>query len=142
MSDHRHEPYDIYGTAATSGEVSRLESTVAGLREDLAAAEGRIRELARRIEALERSTPQAHQLQHEADIAAADLAESGFDNDPPVGADRHGPGCLCPYCPDDEPEPEDCDPGPEADDEGGMSEYRYMMHAELSGAYDETDGAS
>ena len=25
---------------------------------------------------------------------------------------------------DQEPEPEDCDPGPEADDEGGMSEYR------------------
>ncbi len=45
MSDHRHEPYDIYGTAATSGVVSRLESTVAGLRQDLAAAEERIREL-------------------------------------------------------------------------------------------------
>ena len=45
MSDHRHEPYDIYGTAATSGEVSRLESTVAGLREDLSRAEQRIREL-------------------------------------------------------------------------------------------------
>lgn len=45
MNDHRHEPYDIYGTAATSGEVSRLESTVAGLREDLAAAGERIREL-------------------------------------------------------------------------------------------------
>jgi hypothetical protein len=25
---------------------------------------------------------------------------------------------------DQDPEPEDCDPGPEADDEGGMSEYR------------------
>ncbi len=45
MSDHRHEPYDIYGTAATSGEVSHLESTVAGLRQDLAAAEDRIRDL-------------------------------------------------------------------------------------------------
>jgi hypothetical protein len=45
VSDHRHEPGDIYGTAATSGEVSHLESTVAGLRQDLAAAEDRIREL-------------------------------------------------------------------------------------------------
>jgi hypothetical protein len=34
-----------------------------------------------------------------------------------------GPG---PYEPE-EPEPEDYDPGPEADDEGGMSEYRYVQ---------------
>jgi transcriptional regulator with XRE-family HTH domain len=27
---------------------------------------------------------------------------------------------------DEEPEPEDYDPGPECDDEGGMSEYRYL----------------
>ncbi len=27
--------------------------------------------------------------------------------------------------PDDEPEPEEYDPGPEVDDEGGMSEYRH-----------------
>jgi hypothetical protein len=45
MSDHRHETYDIYGTAATSGDVEHLNSTVAGLRQDLAAAEERIREL-------------------------------------------------------------------------------------------------
>lgn len=44
MSDHRHEPYDIYGTAATSGEVGRLESSVAGLREDLGDAGERARE--------------------------------------------------------------------------------------------------
>jgi hypothetical protein len=29
-----------------------------------------------------------------------------------------------------EPEPEDFDPGPEVDDEGGMSEYRHALHAE------------
>jgi hypothetical protein len=29
--------------------------------------------------------------------------------------------------PDDEPEPEEHDPGPEVDDEGGMSEYRYIL---------------
>jgi hypothetical protein len=45
MSDHRHEPYDVYGTAATSGEVSQLESTGQGLRQDLATAEDRIRDL-------------------------------------------------------------------------------------------------
>jgi hypothetical protein len=56
MSDHRHEPYDVYGTAATSGDVSQLESTVQGLRQDPAAAEDRIRdlenELARQVQRL------------------------------------------------------------------------------------------
>lgn len=28
---------------------------------------------------------------------------------------------------DDEPDPGDYDPGPECDDEGGMTEYRYVM---------------
>jgi chromosome segregation ATPase len=62
------------------------ESTVRGLREDLGAAEERIRELENdlrgaleRIRALEGQTPQARQLQLEADQAAADLAESGYD---------------------------------------------------------------
>jgi hypothetical protein len=45
MSDHRHETYDIYGTAATRSDVERLESEVRGLREDLGIAEGRIRDL-------------------------------------------------------------------------------------------------
>jgi hypothetical protein len=45
MDDHRHEAYDIYGTAATRGEVERMESTCAGLREDLGIAEARIRDL-------------------------------------------------------------------------------------------------
>ena len=73
------------------------ESTVRGLREDLSRAEERIRELAddlraalERITALEGQTPQARQLQLEADQAAADLAESGYD--------RHGRDCRCPFC--------------------------------------------
>ena len=45
MSDHRHEIYDIYGTAATSGDIERLTSLVNGLRQDLGAAEERIRDL-------------------------------------------------------------------------------------------------
>ena len=32
-----------------------------------------------------------------------------------------------PELPEEEPEPEPCDPGPEVDDEGGMSEYRYTL---------------
>lgn len=35
------------------------------------------------------------QLQYEADLAAADLAESGYD-------DYHGWNCGCPYCPTDD----------------------------------------
>ena len=73
------------------------ESTVQGLREDLGHAEERIRQLEddlrdalNRIHVLEDQTPQARQLQLEADQAAADLAESGYD--------RHGPGCDCSYC--------------------------------------------
>jgi predicted nucleic acid-binding Zn-ribbon protein len=61
------------------------ESTVRGLREDLSHAEERIRELEddlrgalKRIRDLEGQTPQARQLQLEADQAAADLAESGY----------------------------------------------------------------
>jgi hypothetical protein len=95
----------------------------------IAQLERQVEELAGRVQALEGQTPQARQLQYEADVAAADLATSGYADDPPVGADRHGPGCLCPYCPDeeDEPEPGDYDPGPEVDDEGGASEYRFLV---------------
>jgi hypothetical protein len=105
------------------------ESTARGLREDLSRAEERIRELEDglrdvlgRITALEGQRPQARQLQLEADLAAADLAESGYD--------RHGRHCQCPYClvePEEEPPAVEYDPGPEFDDEGGMSEYRYIL---------------
>jgi hypothetical protein len=80
--------------------------------------------LEERVSRLEKSTPEARQLQYEADVAAADLAASGYDDWPPVGADRHGPGCKCPYCPPDDDEPGEYDPGPEVDDEGGMTERR------------------
>jgi hypothetical protein len=38
-----------------------------------------------------------------------------------LGIEVNRPGDLA------EPEPEEYDPGPEADDEGGMSEYRYAV---------------
>ena len=121
-----------------------------------------------RISALERATPEARRLQVEADLAAADLAESGYDwpgteRDPQCGppgetavhhglACRHGHhegaagGCTDPSCncgcheemePDDPPEPEPCDPGPEVDDQRGMSECRYILpedHGRSGGA--------
>ncbi len=55
-----------------------------------------------RIRDLEGSAPEARQARYEADLAAADLAESGYGQPDPIGADRHGEGCLCPYCPGDD----------------------------------------
>ena len=51
-----------------------LRRELRALREDLASALGRIR-------LLEQQTPQARQLGYEADLAAADLAESGYDDE-------------------------------------------------------------
>ena len=81
-ADDRHDHYDY---AERHHRHYDDESTVRGLREDLGAVEERIRELENdlrdaleRIRALEGQTPQARQLQFEADQAAADLAESGY----------------------------------------------------------------
>ena len=104
MSDHRHKSDEAHDLDSTCQDAREALALAGGLREDLAAAEALIRELAERIAALEKQTPRAHQLQYEADLAAADLAASGYDRDPPVGADRHGPGCQCPYCYDPEGE--------------------------------------
>lgn len=41
-----------------------------------------------------------------------------------IVADAYGD----PYAEENEPEPDDYDPGPEVDDEGGMSEYRHASH--------------
>lgn len=72
------------------GDHSDLWSYYGGLREDLAYAEERIRTLEEQVAALQKETPQARQAQHEADVAAADLAASGMD--------RHGSACECSYC--------------------------------------------
>jgi hypothetical protein len=97
------------------------------LREDIRELRGQLDAAMNWRQALEHQTPQARQLRLEADLAAVDLAESGYDDrPPPIGTDRHGVSCQCPYC-YDEPEPDDCDdydPGPECDDQGGMTEYR------------------
>ena len=112
--DHKHNAYDVYGVAEEHHRHYDLEDSAEGLRADLRRAEVRIgdledalAEVTGRIGALEAQTPQARQLQMEAGPAAADLAESGYG--------WH----------EEEPEPAEYDPGPEADDEGGMSEYRH-----------------
>lgn len=103
------------------GDHSDLWNYYDGLREDLGRAEERIRELENRCAALEKQTPAAQRLQYEADVAGADAAEY----------DRHGRDCGCAYCATgDDEEPEEYDPGPEVDDEGGMSEYRFSVPLE------------
>ena len=106
MSDHWHYADEIHGAADQHHRHYDTESDSRSLREDLGRAEERIRELEERVSRLERSTPEARRLQYEADLAAAELAASRYDQDAPVGTDRHGPGCQCPYCPGDE-EPEE-----------------------------------
>ena len=82
MSDHQH------------GE---LWDYIEGLREDLGRAEERIHALEQKAASLEGQTPQARQLEYEADVAAADLGESGYD--------RHGRDCRCSYCATDDDVP-------------------------------------
>jgi len=114
---HRH--YDLErDTEGARGQIDALRQVIDLMREHMGELSRGLDDALGRIADLEKQTPQARQLQLEADLAAADLAESGYD--------RHGRDCQCSYCAtDEEPEHAEYDPGPEVDDEGGMSEYRY-----------------
>lgn len=72
---HRHYD-DERAVGELQREVRELGAALAVYARDLSEALGRIRQL-------EQQTPQARQLQLEADQAAADLAESGYDRDEP-----------------------------------------------------------
>lgn len=78
-ADRDHDHQDLLEQIHELGE--RLDAAVARIRD------------------LEGQTPQARQLQLEADLAAADLVESGYD--------RHGRDCQCSYCATDEDEAQD-----------------------------------
>jgi hypothetical protein len=132
---HRHHDLENDDEKAQR-RITGLQDEIDGLRTELADALERIAELERivsvngdtldnvrnRVYVLEHGTPEARQLQYEADLAAAGLAESGYD--------RHGRDCQCSYCAVDEPEPVEYDPGPECDDQGGMSERPYLVTLE------------
>jgi hypothetical protein len=68
---HRH--YDL------EREDERLQGALREWGEQLSMLRGELESALRRIHQLEQQTPQARQLQLEADQAAADLAESGYD---------------------------------------------------------------
>jgi hypothetical protein len=116
-AERHHRHYDL------ENDDEKAQRRITGLQDEINGLRRQLDDALDRIRALEADTPQARQLQLEADLAAADLAESGYD--------RHGRDCRCSYCAtDDEPEPVEYDPGPEVDDEGGMSEYRYAVTPE------------
>ena len=87
---HWHYAYDIHGGAeelhrhydlerddeAAQREIQRLQRDVDDLRGQLGGALDRIRQL-------EAATPEARQARYEADVAAADLAASGYDREEP-----------------------------------------------------------
>jgi len=60
----------------TMGRIAELERETRALRTDL-------RDALERIRGLENSTPEARQAQYEADLAAADLAASGYGEEEP-----------------------------------------------------------
>jgi hypothetical protein len=129
----------------TMYRIAELERVTRELRGDVRELRGRLATAERRIRELETQTPQARQLQCEADLAMADAAAVGCGPDDPVLStdcrdrwhEKCPPGvscdCHCHVGDDDqadEPEPAEHDPGPEADDEGGWSEYRYAITTE------------
>jgi small-conductance mechanosensitive channel len=93
-ADDRHDHYDYarehHVHYDLAGDAERAHRRITGLQDELDGLRGELAAAVERIRVLEQQTPQARQLQHEADQAAADLAESGYD--------RHGFGCGCPYC--------------------------------------------
>jgi hypothetical protein len=118
LRNHRH--YDLETDDKTAQQaITCLRAELNELREDLEEALGRIRDL-------ERLRPTCTVC---LDATATQQtvhgpACSGCVGEPPEAEVDHHP-----YGQGQEPgpEPEEYDPGPEADDEGGMSEYRYVL---------------
>jgi hypothetical protein len=81
-----HRLRDVLGIEGGT-PVRVIEPLIAAALTD---ATDRIDALEERVKTLEGGTPQARQLQMEADLAIADLAASGCD--------RHGRDCGCSYC--------------------------------------------
>jgi chromosome segregation ATPase len=113
-NDHWHYASDIHGGAEQHHRHHDLEREDETAQRDIRRLQEDVRELRSlldsaldRISELEAATPEAQQAEYEADVAVADLAASGYD--------------------DDRPDLEEYNPGPECDDEGGMSEYRYVL---------------
>jgi hypothetical protein len=124
---HRHY-YLENDDEKASRRITALQDEVDGLRGQLAGALGRIGALenanlrlaaALRASVVEHDAVRATAMASEAHLAVSGELADAFTAfaDALEGAPGDEP----------EPEPEEYDPGPEADDEGGMSEYRYLL---------------
>ena len=127
-TQHGHGFYELLDVAEEHHRHYDTESEVRGLREDLGRAQERIRELEDRQASLLGALRQAAVL-HEArqraglaDEAYLAVSEELFELLDGLASALAGE--------DEEPEPDEYDPGPEVDDEGGMSEYRHAGLAE------------
>jgi hypothetical protein len=85
-ADHRHDHDGDYAEKHhrhydLERDIGALRRELRDYREVLNEYERALADARGRVAGLERQTPQARQLQLEADLAAADLAESGYDRE-------------------------------------------------------------
>jgi hypothetical protein len=118
LRGHRH--YDL------EREDEHLKTLLSRWEADLRELRGHVDEALGRIRQLEGLRPTCVIC---LDAAATQQAASGpvcsdCAGEPPEPQTDHHPYA---HGQDPDPEPEEYDPGPEIDDEGGMSEYRYVM---------------
>lgn len=78
-AERHHRHYDL----ENSGE--KAQRRITALQDELDDLRNRVYALERQVKSLEQQTPQARQLQHEADLAAADAHEY----------ETHGHNCDC-----------------------------------------------
>ena len=78
---HEHGYHELAGVAEEYHRHYDLERDLASLRRDLDHVIADLRDALDRIRALEEQTPEARQAEYEADIALADAAESGHDEE-------------------------------------------------------------
>ena len=116
LRDHRH--YDLEREdERLKGLLDQWQATLRELREDLEEALGRIRNLER----LRPTCVICMDATATQQTARGPACSDCVGEPPRAEVDHH------PYGQGQDPEPEEYDPGPGVDDEGGMSEYRYVM---------------
>jgi hypothetical protein len=151
MSDHdhygeyaeeRHRHYDLEREDETAQrDIRRLQEDVRELRAALELAAERISDLDRLRPTCTRCHDATATQQTASGPSCAECAGDPADDDLSEPPKRHTAAGVC-WCGDihagadtaalyddqkEEPGPDDYEMGPEVDDEGGMSEYRYVL---------------
>jgi hypothetical protein len=94
LAEARTRSVDQLAPTLLMRECAELRRLLGQVLAVLAERQDEARQLAECVKAVEAQTPQARRLQYEADVAAADLVASGYADDPPICADRHGPAAC------------------------------------------------